>query len=132
MVSRPARLDIFKWPRSLEETRTAINSVKQLTSDELDTFSYDAAYYLIGAKSGDQGSITRTNGDEPLINVGLVEPTSTDGRPKVQLTEKGVVATRLFVAQWPPPPELATISDEIKEIRDLMPAESADLIKTSA
>lgn len=124
------RSEFSTWPKSLERVSEVLNAVQGLPSASLPSFAYDAGYYMIDSRSRIKSDIWRSITDQPLIDAGLVEPTSTNGeKPTIRLTPKGVLAARLLIAEWPPPAELASVSDKIQAFRESMTEDNIEFMK---
>jgi hypothetical protein len=122
--------EIVTWPDAPEEAREAINLLSPLDKQSLETFVLDACYYLLTVNM-DGESVTYTTQDNPLIDAGLVKKLPA-GRKReqaaVQLTQKGILAARVLVPEWPPPSNLVPLTDEIRKCRDRLEGITAETL----
>jgi hypothetical protein len=118
-VDRNEVASLLVWPQ-LQDTRRAFEMLHPLNDTELNSFmvnvNLDTLSRLVGTEPvSDKASFT----DEPLINFGLIAelPSDPGEKPKVRLTERGRVASRILVPSWPPPDSLNAVNGEIWTLR---------------
>ena len=112
--------DALIWP-GLQDARRAIELLNPLNDFELSTFMSDVSTDTLNRITNEIPRFEKTTIDTPLIEAGLVAGVlSGAGKEadKIQLTERGRIASRILIPEWPPPESLADLNDEIWSIRN--------------
>lgn len=121
---------LLRWP-NLQDARRAIELLEPLTDNQLNAFMADVILDSLSRLDETTPTLNKTKEvDQPLIDVGLVADVLIDRKQepdKIQLTERGRVASRVLIPSWPPPNSLGVVNDAIWSIRTRMDPQATAL-----
>lgn len=121
----------LEWP-AVGDIPRFLKVLEPLPDETLTALTADAtidamARYVRQPPTGPYGST-----DQPLVEAGLAIklPGDSPEKPRVQLTEKGRIAARLLLANWPPPEDVNDIADQIWAVRERSGPKAASYAET--